>query len=429
MKKVLFSIVIFFYTLQVNAQDYLISFTGTGASNIVNTVKVDNLTEGTTLTLNGNDILRLTGTVGIFSFKEDQNFNIKIYPNPTKGISFLEFFPPSEGETTISVFDITGKQLFQTQRYFEKSRQELRLDGIRNGIYLITAKSNNYKISGKLLCTGESSGIMSIEEVSSNLQAVDEKTPGIEMKGVQSTVDMEYATGDRLKFTGISNIYSTVIVDVPTENKTIAFNFIACTDGDGNNYPVVKIGQQTWMAENVKTTNYNDVTTIPNVTDRSSWSSLTSPAYCWYDNNPDNKIIYGALYNWYTVNTGKLCPLGWHHPSSAEWTTLITSLGGASVAGSHLKETGTTHWTTPNNADNSSGFTALPAGVRKDTYIPWYDFGLFDLFNTATWFTSSNEASVTFAYWLDLSNGSEWATLQNSSLKNTGFSVRCLKDQ
>jgi uncharacterized protein (TIGR02145 family) len=425
MKKILVSIV-FVWTLQANAQNYLIYFTGTGASNIVSSVKVENLKDGRTITLIGDNILHLTETVGIYSSEADQPFKIKIYPNPTYDNSFVEILPPVEGEATFTVFDMTGKQLFQIRKYFEKSLNVFKLTGIRHGYYLITVRGDSYKISGKLLCTGQSNGMINIEEVVNNIQAVDEKTHEIEMKGDQSIIDMEYTTGDRLKFTGISGVYSTVITDVPTADKTIEFKFIACSDIDTNNYSVVQIGSQIWMAENLKTTKYYDGKPIPNVTDSYSWSGLTSPAYCWYNNDIGFKDTYGALYNWYSINTGNLCPSGWHVPSSAEWTTLIAFLSGASVAGSHMKETGTTHWSGPNNADNSSGFSALPAGVRKDTFLPWYDYGIFDLMNTSAWFTASDEASATFAYWLDLSNGSTLATLQNSSPKNTGFSVRCI---
>lgn len=138
------------------------------------------------------------------------------------------------------------------------------------------------------------------------------------------------------------------------------------TDIDGNVYNTVTIGTQVWMKENLKTTKYNDGTAIPLVIDSPDWSNLKTPGYTWNicGNNEDSIIaIYGALYNWYTVNTGKLCPTGWHVPSDNEWTTLITYLGGENVAGGKLKA-GTADWGSPNiGATNESGFTALPGGV------------------------------------------------------------------
>jgi uncharacterized protein (TIGR02145 family) len=428
--KILLIAIAIFSTLKSTAQTYLISFTATGASDTVKTVKVNNMTTGTTLTLKGDESLRLSGMVGINSSEEDKSDRMRIYPNPAVNYSFIEIFPPAEGEATIAVYDITGRQIFQTRRYFENSRQEFRFTGIRNGLYVINVKGDSYNISGKLLCTGQPDGTIRIEEVSNTARAVDVKSSKIETKGVQNIVDMAYTTGDRLKFTGISGIYSTVFIDTPVSDHTITFDFVACSDGDSNNYSVIKIGTQLWMAENLKTTKYNEGTAIPNITDNSTWSALVTPAYCFYNNDPANKVIYGALYNWYCINSNLLCPTGWHHPTSAEWTKLIEFLDGPSAAGSHLKETGTIYWTAPNvNSNNSSGFSALPAGVRMDTYLPWNDFGIFDLLKLSTWFTAYNEAGPISAYWLSLSSGSAWATLQNSSPKNTGFSVRCLKNQ
>ena len=116
------------------------------------------------------------------------------------------------------------------------------------------------------------------------------------------------------------------------------------------------------MQQNLKTTSYNDGTAIPLVTDLNIWYILGTPGYCWYNDSIQYKNLYGALYNWYTVNTGKLCPTGWHIPTYIEWDTLMNYLGGLNIAGGALKST--TGWNSPNiGATNSSGFTALPGGI------------------------------------------------------------------
>ena len=141
-------------------------------------------------------------------------------------------------------------------------------------------------------------------------------------------------------------------------NPWIAYG--SMTDKDGNTYKTIQIGTQTWMAENLKTTKYNDRTSIPLVTDATSWSNLSTPACCWQDNVPARKVTYGVLYNWYTVNTGKLCPSGWHVPSDAEWNVLTDYLGGENIAGGKLKESGFKHWNKPNTgATNETHFSAL----------------------------------------------------------------------
>jgi uncharacterized protein (TIGR02145 family) len=340
--KKIFLLIAIFCAQKASSQPYSISFAGVGLSTTVNTVKVENLTSSISLTLNEGDILRLTGTTGVYSFENRQSSELKVYPNPMTDNSILQIYPSEAGSAVITVFDMTGKLVAKSQSYLENSLQEFRLSGMNSGFYLISVKGNSYQYSGRLLCNTKSTGIVSIEKISINI-ATYEKTSNIGNKGTQATVDMAYTTGDRLKFTGISGIYSTVITDIPSSDKTITFNFIACTDGDNNNYPVVPIGAQTWMAENLKTIKYNDGTLIPLVEDEVAWAALTSPGYCWYDNDePANKTTYGVLYNWYslyaTSNGGKnVCPPGWHVPSSTQWTTLLTYLGGESIAGGKLK--------------------------------------------------------------------------------------------
>ena len=194
------------------------------------------------------------------------------------------------------------------------------------------------------------------------------------------------------------------------------------TDIDGNIYNTVTIGTQVWMVENLKTTKYNDGTGIPLVTNTIEWSNLTTPGYCWYNNDEASyKNTYGALYNWYTVNTGKLCPTGWHVPTNAEWTTLTDYLGGAGVAGGKLKEAGTTHWNSPNTgATNESGFTALPGGRR-------YTTGLFYFFGETGCWWSSTKAYTSDAYSRKMYYNDN-DVLTYDDYWNHGFSVRCVRD-
>lgn len=196
-------------------------------------------------------------------------------------------------------------------------------------------------------------------------------------------------------------------------------------DADGNTYNTITIGKQVWLKENLKTTKYNDNTSIPNITSLSAWASTYSAAYCW--NNFDintYKATYGALYNWYAINTDKLCPLGWHVPSYAEFDTLITYLGGTSVAGGKLKEAGLAHWRSPNEgADNSSGFTALPGGLIDPVNNP-FNFHLYG--GDGHWWSSSlNTSSEAWEISLAVYVSS---TSFTSMDKRWGFSVRCMKD-
>jgi len=198
-------------------------------------------------------------------------------------------------------------------------------------------------------------------------------------------------------------------------------------DADGNVYTTITIGTQVWMAENLKTTKLNDGTQIPDVTDPITWTNLTTPGYGWYNNDADTyRTPYGALYNWYAVNTGKLCPTGWHVPTDNDVTILETYLGGITIAGGKLKETGTTHWLAPNTgATNETGFTALPGGTYNSQ-------GYFDQMGQVGvwWFiqTSSPDETWWFNIWSD---GTEFNMFSGGTFylyKVIGFSVRCLKD-
>ena len=135
--------------------------------------------------------------------------------------------------------------------------------------------------------------------------------------------------------------------------SAISANAQYLTDIDGNQYKTIVIGEQTWMAENLKVTKYNDGTSVPLVTENAEWGNLTSHGYCYFNNSPERYgNTYGALYNWYVVESEKICPKGWHVPSSDEWSVLYNHYGGRFVAGSMLKEAGNFHWTkNPNDLD------------------------------------------------------------------------------
>jgi len=194
------------------------------------------------------------------------------------------------------------------------------------------------------------------------------------------------------------------------------------TDIDGNTYQAVKIGDQWWMAENLKVTHYRNGNPIPNVTKNTQWSSLKTGAYCNYDNDPNNVNTYGRLYNWYAVSDNRnIAPDGWHVPSDAEWRTLVNYLGGESVAGGKMKEIGTTHWKRPNEgATNVSGFAALPGGGRG------YD-GSFFYLGTYAYFWSSTE-SGSYSAWYRALYYSYASVYRDYYDKLSGFSVRLVRD-
>ena len=194
-------------------------------------------------------------------------------------------------------------------------------------------------------------------------------------------------------------------------------------DVDGNTYHTIKIGNQIWMVENLKTTKYRNGDIIESPTD--GWITTYTGAQCCYNNDYYYSSIYGRLYNWYaTIDSRNIAPTGWHVPSDNEWNMLITYLGGYSVAQNKMKEIGTTHWLTYNsNITNESGFTALPCGYR--------DFGSIGIFSslgsyTSWWSTTSSTTNTGRAWCFDIHSDN---TIERGTYgKAAGFSIRCLKD-
>lgn len=196
------------------------------------------------------------------------------------------------------------------------------------------------------------------------------------------------------------------------------------TDYDGNIYRTVRIGHQIWMAENLKVTHYRDGTPIPNVPDNDIWPHLRTGALCWLENDPSSfKDIYGALYNYFAVvDPRKLCPYGWHIPTIDEWLILENELGGKDVAGGKMKDIASSLWEAIHRgANNASGFSARPAGGRGRFGSPG-EAGRY-----ATWWaTTEHDSGFAWHWGLFPDRGS---IRRNPGHKNSGFSVRCVKDQ
>jgi uncharacterized protein (TIGR02145 family) len=218
-------------------------------------------------------------------------------------------------------------------------------------------------------------------------------------------------------------------------------NYTSINDIDGNSYFVINIGNQTWMAENLRTSRFNDGTPIAEITNENLWGHTNSPAYCWYDNNMGIQTTYGALYNYYTIDTAtnghrNVCPVGWHVPDDTEWNQLIGFLGGKSIAGTKLKEVGDFYWSHPPGTnwpmgDNSSDFSALAGGERID-----FDAGYGAVFlgiwlSARFWSRGLNGISHYLTLETSYSNAEIFPELipRNKDKTNgNGYSVRCIKD-
>lgn len=415
MKQMLIAI-LFFALIKMQAQNYLIDFAGSGASTTIDSVKVENLTQGTLLTIAGADQLQLLGQLtGLLPVSQPFANQLLIYPNPAAAAIRATFVVPVDCNAAIELIDNHGKGLHKMQKHLTKGRQSLTINGLGAGIYFLQIQAEAFMYSGKIIScntTGESLHI-----------AFGEAEPLITgvLKHSDVVVQMQYTTGDLLKFTGYSADFSTVFMDVPTQSKTITFSFVPCTDYNNNHYTVVQICSQLWMAENLKATTYSNGEDIPEVTGAAQWDNLSTGAYCYFDNNPAYALTYGNLYNWFaSVDNRNICPSGWHVPTDNEWISLTSCLGGEAVAGGKMKEPGTVHWFSPNaGATNESGFTVIAGGNRS--------FGNFDSMGYGGSFWSVTGIDDVFAWGRDIFYYNTVANRHGTAKKN-GLSIRCIKD-
>jgi len=231
----------------------------------------------------------------------------------------------------------------------------------------------------------------------------------------------------------ITNNDTTICKGSSVTLNAVAVISASVSDINGNVYPTVNIGTQTWMQKNLNVSKYKNGDVIPQVTDSATWKNLTTGAWCWNNNDSTTYWQYGKLYNWYAVNDPRgIAPLGWHVPTETEWNKLVKCIDPASdtvcqictqsaIAGGAMKEAGTTHWLSPNTgATNSSGFAGLPGSLRTS-------YGTFNNIGGGGVWWSSSAYNSALAWNRFLSY--DYAGLRSSNGgKSSGFSVRLLKD-
>lgn len=212
-----------------------------------------------------------------------------------------------------------------------------------------------------------------------------------------------------------------------TTSALIVFAFILffvniqaqVTDKNGRTYKTVKIGKQEWMAENLNVNAYRNGDSITQVQDPRKWSNLSTGAWCYYDNKPENGSKQGKLYNWFAVNDSRgLAPAGWHIPSDEEWTQLINFLGGEEAGGATLRNQ--KNWKMEGKDQNNIGFEGLPSGSRD------IDGTFSGIGNNCEWWSATE--SNTYNSWFRFLNNYFSNAGKGNYDKLSGFSVRCIKD-
>jgi uncharacterized protein (TIGR02145 family) len=414
------------------AQDYLIHFSAEGSSNKIDNIRVENLSRSNSATLSGTDVLHLKNTVtGVTSITEDNENKIKVFPNPAEQNCTVEFSIELNSNVNIIVSDVSGKNLIESKTDLKTGSHLFKIDGFSNGIYTVTVVSKEFKSNAKLIgSTAKNSESLQIVYLGTTTNGKLDLQNSTNLKSGSLEIIMQYNTGDLLKFIGTSGQYKTVLMDIPTSNKTLTFSFIPCIDPDKKNYAVVKIGKQIWMAENLAY--------LPAVSDVLSGSDK-NPFYYVYGYNGSsvtaakataNYASFGVLYNWAAAMKGAassttipsgvkgICPEGWHLPSEAEWLVLEDLIGGTATAGTKLKSINI--WNIDDKKTDEFGFNALPGGYR------YYGGTFFGIGSNASFWTATGKDA---AYSVSRSIDYNYEDIEHGeNIMDCGYSIRCIKD-
>lgn len=422
-----------FFALNTYALNYTINFFASGASNTLDSVVVNNLTQGTFKTLSGGNSLTLTDVFTSVDQLKLNNEDFKVCSNPAQGNSTVFFMVKHTGNTIINAFGLDGIQIIGTNLNLQQGENSFQIS-LPKGVFAIKIDGTGFSYKIKILNQSFSAGKPKISCFTAEVH------PSVVAQKNKSSVNsFQYTAGDRLLFKGFSGKCCSVITDVPNSSGDKYFLLKSCFDFEGNNYSTVQIGNQVWMAENLKSTKYQNGEVVPNIKDNAEWRALTSGGWCDLDNDVNNGLKYGKLYNFYVVqDPRKIAPTGWHVSSDEEWTTLenyIIANGGNSdgTLTSHKIAkaiAATTDWYDVSgydgivgqyrNQNNKSGFTGLPAGYC-DSY------GSFSQIvgGWAYWWNSNINPYYPWAW------GIEYNSMycgRSGYSNNEGFSIRCVAD-
>jgi uncharacterized protein (TIGR02145 family) len=421
-------------------QDINVTFTGIGAASVIDSVKATNLRTNQSLTMPGRETLVLSVQAGVNDLPGFTN-SIRVYPNPFPGTAVFSAMVQHPQTVHLSARNIMGQIVAKTDEFIQHGYQEFNLSVSMAGIYLISMSSDSGTSSCKVLCTNGSGSGNSIKYKGSGLNNAD----GIFQAGLkngQAVYRLDFTVGDVVHYRCKSGIYTTVVTDSPISSKNYEVEFLACTDPDGRNYSVVKIGNQTWMEENLAY--------LPSVSPSEPGSYADKYYYVYgYQGSSiseakatDNYKQYGALYNWPATMDGSLtstsvpsgikgiCPVNWHLPSDDEWKIMEKYLGMtqedadawymrfSGLVGTKLKSA--SGWNGTVKGTNITGFNGLPGGGRFEngtfSSLPYY--GHF-------WSATTYNDSYAWGRQLDFDREGvghfHW-------LKTDGLQVRCVSD-
>lgn len=404
-----------------NAQNYQIIFAGIGESTNLDSVMVQNVTQNTQLTIDGDDVLHLVGVLTNVIDPMVSQGSFHIYPNPMSESALLEFNISESTQTGIEIFDISGKLITSLKLDTEKAKHIFEIKGLSAGVYTIRMSTKNWQNAARLVSTGEKNSPSIIKVGTQEFSNVNNTK-----KAILDLVQMQYNNGDLLVFTGYSGVHSNISTLVPTNSQQVQKHIVSCIDPSENSYSTVTIGEQVWMAENLV---YDNGCAQISASDNSDngWCGIQS-------GSPEVNSDYGFYYQW-SVATN-ICPTGWKLPSDEDWKTLEFTLGmseteidlfeyrgnseGSKLAGKSFE------WNEGDLVDDDnfylSGFTALPGGhvmpsSSSNMFLNAMDEGLF--------WSSSHSGDLAIVRGI---NSQSTQISRTEVEKYYACNVRCLRD-
>jgi uncharacterized protein (TIGR02145 family) len=432
MRNILSTLVLVFITSHLTAQEMNINFIASGDTDRIENIIVYNLSNNESVTLAGDDTLFLKTTsqqtIALNANKE----NMFVYPNPFDLSATLNININKPQHVRISAMNYLSATVAKCEADLDSGSHLFELKINKRGIFLINISTPEGSGSIKVICKSDRKAVPAISYIGQifDNSVLTESSSSGKISGTITSKrksgcykkEIHYKSGDVLLYECKSGNFQTVVTDTPGISKKQEVKFTTCRDFDGNHYKVVTIGNQLWMAENLRTVHYANGDTIFQITNDSIWVTLTRGASIVYLYDSVNLEMFGLQYNWYAAaDKRNVCPTGWRLPSDADWDALQDYLGGQSVAGGKLKEIRPSIWSVPNSgANNSSGFSALPGGGHNNDGV-WYNYG------NDTYFWSSTDKDSTIAY-NRLLHFKSSIFYRNFHVKKDGFSVRCIKD-
>lgn len=379
---------------------------------------------------NGQYRIRVTET-GIKDWTPPKTFRLyQNYPNPFNPLTVIKYSLAGPAPVRIDIFNVRGQKIrtlhglqTDTSGRVVWNATDDRGDRVSAGIYIYSLVAGGKRINRKMVLIDDEVGVGGV-----TLSGLSDKTgSGVLHKKLSNQYILEVSGENIETYKRNLALHSSKVLNI-TVIRTV-------TDIDGHVYRTVKIGDQWWMAENLKATHYRNGDPILKVKGNAAWIGITTGAYCNYNNDETHVSTYGRLYNFYAVaDERSIAPQGWHVPSDEEWKQLEMHLGISQSeadddgwrgldGGGKLKEAGTAHWLSPNTgANNKSGFSALPAGYRLSVYGKFSSMGNYAFF----WSASKNDNS---GAWSRSLNANFSGIGRTYGSEHYGFSVRCLKDE